>query len=214
MRRERQQGNITYLEGNIGPGKSTIIEWLNNKYDDVATYCEPVKTWMECGVFQACCEDPDKYMYAFQTVALTTKLVRKYSTDKYNLSERSGIADRYVFMETNKHHLTRIELDSYDLYYNDLLRICGGFKPSAKFIILECSPEICMKRIIDRSRDGETSITIDYLQKLDMAQKNNLIPYLQEHNYRIKIINVEADLINDIKTRDEILDKIHEFMKQ
>ena len=75
---------IIYLEGNIGSGKSTLIEFLQTyiteKNLDADVILEPVEEWMETkdsnetNILEHYYQDAKKYGFAFQINALLSRV--------------------------------------------------------------------------------------------------------------------------------------------
>jgi deoxyadenosine/deoxycytidine kinase len=169
---------IVYIEGNIGIGKSTLLsnldkEDLKKKYNYKVFY-EPVDNWIEVGILDKFYEDPAKYCYLFQSYCLFTRFNILKKIDKSNLDfvfiERSIFTDKYVFAKSCKElgTMSDIEFDIYDKWFTHYLNCHPN---DYMFIHLTLEPETCLQRIKKRSRNAETSISLDYLKLLDKNEK-------------------------------------------
>ena len=92
------------IEGNIGSGKTTLINKLREK-EKYEVIEEPVNQWLSIkgdsnknllGLFY---EDPQRYAYLFQTMVFKTRLqsLDKPQEKDIRFSERSIWTDKYVF---------------------------------------------------------------------------------------------------------------------
>ena len=163
---------IIYVEGNIGTGKSTFLkqlddEKLKKKYNYDVIY-EPVDEWQRIGILEKFYSDPKKYCYLFQSYCLFSRfnLLDKIDDNlDYIFIERSIFSDHNVFAKGCKYlnQLNDIEYDIYKIWFDKFKTV----HPIDYYhIYLQLEPEICLQRIIQRNRNEETNITIEYLQLL------------------------------------------------
>ena len=167
---------IISLEGNIGAGKSTIFNKLQQYYSNnpkVVFIKEPVDIWSEIkdekndNILVNYYRDPQKYAFGFQTMVYATQYKLYLDTIKENpdckliISERSMDAARNVFAKLLKqdNHIDEIHFKIYDMLYN-----MNKYNLNYVFYI-DVKVDICHDRITTRSRDGENEISLDYLTK-------------------------------------------------
>lgn len=173
---------IIYLEGNIGSGKSTLInflkEYIEDKNIDADVILEPVEEWMKTedskhtNILQHYYQDQQKFGFAFQINALLSRVKKveeqiKKSKKSVHFVERSIFTDKNVFLEANYQtgNITEIE---YVIYHQWFDWILSNFKHDPSGIVyLNTSASICHNRINQRNRTGEESIPIDYLEMLE-----------------------------------------------
>ena len=182
---------MIYIEGNIGVGKTTLLDTLREYHFNVIT--EPVEQWGE--ILQLYYKNKTKYSFKFQMKILLTwleKFILLNETDLY-FTERSLFSGRDIFFDTMCKNGYVSDKDKCE-YYECFDKLVGVscinkiIKPSA-FIYLKASPEICFKRIQERKRVGEEHITLEYLETLDSChqkwineQRENGIPVLEIDN--------------------------------
>lgn len=181
---------ILSIEGNIGAGKSTILETIHAS-KTIVYLKEPVDIWSQIKdtsgetILAKYYKDPLKYAFPFQILALTTRLseirrtIRENPDCKIILCERSLETDRQIFAKM-LYDEGKIDDVSYQIYQklfdtNQLEIPLGGV------IYLDTPSEICFERIKKRARVGEESIPLEYLQKCDNYHKEWLnqpdLPY-------------------------------------
>ena len=175
---------LVSLEGNIGAGKSTLLEALAQRLGEQVSSVgstnwiflrEPVHIWDEIRdsegttILSKFYANPAKYAFAFQIMAYTTRLhelrrlLRENPQCRGVICERSLEADKHIFAKM-LHSDGLIEDVMYNIYerffneYEDMYKVSG-------IIYVDADPEVCHQRIIKRSRDGETNITLEYLTK-------------------------------------------------
>lgn len=165
---------IIAVEGNIGSGKSTILNILRKKYggnDNIIFVDEPVSEWNEIkdkdkSILELFYADKKKYSFAFQILAYITRLRKllralEQGEDKIIICERSIYTDKYVFakMLYQQNFISNIEWKTYNYWFDT-------FKEKTKLntiIYVNTSPEICFERIKKRNRTGESDIPLEYL---------------------------------------------------
>ena len=161
---------IFSIEGNIGSGKSTLIDLLKKQKG----YCflpEPVDVWNEIKdssgvtILEKYYKDPKKYAFSFQMMAYITRLdiIKKHIVDNDTIliTERSIYTDREIFAK-----MLHQNGDIEDVEYNIYLRWFDEFSTIHLdgIIYIKTTPEICLSRVEKRNRKGEESIPLSYLQ--------------------------------------------------
>jgi len=169
------------LDGTIGAGKSTLLEALKVAAPELTVLPEPVGDWLtlknEAGesLLSLFYKDTPRWAYTFQNCAILTRLIATMTTLKsYTpipgkrpilITERSVLTDRYVFARMMKEegHMSSLEWDLYlkwfEFFAKDL--------PVKGILYLTTPPPLAKERIVHRSREGEGSISLDYLTTLD-----------------------------------------------
>ncbi len=159
-----------FVEGNIGCGKSSFLGELEKL--GIPVLQEPVDTWSRVknengkNIIEEFYTDPKRHAYLFQSIAFRSRVIAMSQlTQTKTVVERSVFTDRNVFAETVRTdgHMTNIEWDDYIKWFDWVIDKCP--KPE-KFVYLRTNPETCLKRIGYRARSGESTISLDYLQKL------------------------------------------------
>lgn len=172
---------IISVEGNIGAGKSTLVEALKQRYanrNDILFLQEPVDVWSKIkqygkNILELFYENPQKYSFAFQILAYTTRLQLIEGAVEYAqengintiVMERSLDADRNIFAKM-LHADGTMEPAMYQIY---LMMSEDGFKKyNADGILwVHAGPQTCFERIQKRGREGEDKISMEYLETCD-----------------------------------------------
>ena len=180
---------VTSIDGNIGSGKSTLMANLREYYKDdpnVIFLKEPVDEWEqvkdENGVtmLEKFYEDPEKYAFSFQMMAYISRLkVFKDAIKNVNsskkvsiITERSLYTDKMVFAKM-LYDSKKIEHINYQIYLTWFDTFSEEF-PVHKVIYVKTDPEKCHSRILKRSREGESLISLEYLKSCDNYHNNML----------------------------------------
>lgn len=216
--------SIVSIEGNIGSGKSTLIEHLKNNYEkeNIIYLEEPVKEWTNIkdkdgtNILVKFYEDQKKYSFAFQMMAYISRLDLLRRTIKENpgaiiITERSLYTDKYVFakMLYDSNKIEEIEYNIYNKWFSSMVDLA----PLDKVIYMKTSADTSFNRILKRSRDGENNIEKDYIEKCN-DYHNEMYKKLNDSDNIKKII---IDCTNNIEEENNLLDvwsnEIMDFIK-
>jgi deoxycitidine kinase len=198
------------IEGNIGSGKSTLVEYLKSlgKYIFVD---EPVNEWITIkdntgsNALECFYKNQKENAFCFQVLAYITRLKKLIDTVKNNpsnviiITERSIETDRNVFakMLYEDNLISSIEWETYNYWFNT-------FKDVSKvdmIIYIKTSPDKCLERINIRNRSEESNIKAEYLEKCNKYHNdwlnnddNNKIITIDGHDsidiIRNKVLNI------------------------
>lgn len=191
---------IVSVEGNIGAGKTTILNKMQKENTDTSIVFirEPVDMWESFKdndgntIISKFYENPEKYSFQFQVMAFTTRLfllkdtIEKNPNAKIFICERSLEADKEIFanMLHNDKLMDDISFKIYKQYFQDSLNPL--YKLSG-IIYINTSPVTSFERIAIRNREGESNITMTYLEKCHNAHK------LWLHNFDKPILSIDSN---------------------
>ena len=175
------------IEGNIGSGKSTLLAELQEIYSTnpkIVFLKEPVDDWSEIRdangitMLEKFYANQERYSFPFQMMAFISRLsvLKKAMSEHRNsiiITERSLYTDKCVFAKM-LHDSRHIEDVNYQIYLKWFDEFSKDF-PVDQVVYVRADPEICQRRIKTRSRTGESTISLDYLQEC--------------HNYHDEFIN-------------------------
>lgn len=213
---------LVSIEGNIGSGKSTIVNYLKTLNKNIIFVDEPVEEWLQIkdkngdNALECFYKDQKKNAFCFQILAYITrlkKLLEHINSNNIIITERSIETDRNVFakMLYEDGLLSSFEWETYNYWFDT-------FKNASKvsmIIYIKTSPTKCMERINIRNRTEESSIKYEYLDKCDkyhnewLAENNHNIKIIDGHdtihNIREKVVKIIDDLLPENKTASLIL---------
>lgn len=211
---------IISIEGNIGSGKSTILDLLKNeckKIDNVIFLQEPVNEWNEIKdnngitILEKFYADQEKYSFAFQMMAYISRLslLKKTICENRNaiiITERCLETDRHVFakMLYDSGKIEEIEYTIYLKWFDEFIEETRV----NKMVYLKTSPETSYFRIGKRSRTGESSISLDYLIQCDKYHQD----MVNNINIEKMVINCDDDIEQNSKIMEKWIDKIKNFI--
>jgi len=167
------------VEGNIGGGKTTMINLLRKHYPEFEIIDEPVDVWTSMkdeegrSLLELFYNDKQRWSYTFQNAAFITRylsafeaLKKPITRDTVYISERGVLTDRYVFATMLKDDglLNQVEWGLYTKWFDhfsSLIHVNG-------IVYIETKSDVCSSRIKHRARQGEDGIPMDYLVALDV----------------------------------------------
>lgn len=191
---------LVSIEGNIGAGKSTLLKRLRSTHPEWTFIEEPISAWFSicnedgANILEAFYKDRKRWSYTFQNCALLTRYqyiedaVNKYRENMVNkhsksthifLTERCLDTDYHVFTKM-LHAEGSINSMEMQLYEKLLRQLQLTSTKLAAIIHVNTPPALSAERIKQRGRNGEESISLDYLKSLDKFQnqwiENTSIP--------------------------------------
>lgn len=196
------------IEGNIGAGKTTLINAIRNRFNNtVCVIEEDIERWttMESNdgtlnLLKLFYETPMLYGHMLQHCVLMNQIrdMMDLSNKKYVITDRCPLSTVNVF--------TNVMADDGILKPGDVLFIrhmCRVFYPESfkpkLHIYLRCSPAKCMERIQRRGRPEEADIQIEYIEKLHNMHED----WLSESDIPVEIFDTNEDY-----NIDEYVDRI------
>ena len=181
---------IFSIEGNIGSGKSTLVEYLKKNLNKIEKYKviylqEPVDIWNTVtdqhgvGILEKYYSDQKKYAFSFQMMAYITRLsqlrnlIRESPDYTVILTERCLYTDYNIFakMLYDSGLIEPIEYSIYCKWFNQFI----DETDVSGFIYLKTTPETCMNRVTLRNRDGESKLSLEYLKNCHNYHENWLV---------------------------------------
>tara|TARA_Y200000002_G_C22535359_1_gene601574 strand:+ start:39 stop:779 length:741 start_codon:yes stop_codon:yes gene_type:complete len=211
---------VISIEGNIGSGKTKLIEELKNNLSqnkNIIFLKEPSKYWNNLkdkennNILYKFYNDKKRWSYTFQNFAYLTRaklLLNSINENKYNyfqnpkiiITERSIETDKNVFtkMLYEEKHITDLEYKLYNEWFDYLY-------PEIKvknIVYLRTLPETAYERMSNNSKNEDYLIPKDYLQMIhkfhdDWLTKNN-------ENYNICYLNGEKNINFDLNHVNKI----------
>lgn len=153
------------IEGNIGAGKSTVLSILRNL--GVITREEPIDVWrgVDENLLEKLYEDPKKYSFAFQKLAIeTTKII---DGNEPMITERSVYSTFHVFTELAREKLYLNEqqyTELHELYKHTI----STQVPIEAIIYIRTPAKTCFERVkIRKRKEEEGKLDLKVLEQLE-----------------------------------------------
>lgn len=212
---------IVSIDGNIGSGKSTILKFLEVFFGDkkdIIFLDEPVSEWEKIKdkdnvtIIEKFYNNQTKYSFAFQMMAYISRLSLLKDAIEKNpnaiiITERCLNTDRYVFskMLYDDGKLEDVEYQIYLKWFDNFTYLQNIHKT----IYLKTDPDICYKRINKRNRDGESNISLEYLQNCDKYHEDMINNTTKDN---CLIIDSNIDIFENKEINDFWLKSIEKFI--
>lgn len=191
------------IDGNIGSGKSTILNLLSEQTFNKPIYILKENTQAWNNLLQLFYKDMNRYAFSLQMMILKDHIyaARIKSNDEIWIVERSFYSCIYVFGKNllEKNLINQIEYDLMINYVDTFL-----IQNFQHLIYLDCDPNTCYERIQTRDKI-DTSIPLDYIKDIDLKYKemiNNDI-FSKNNSPKIHVINSNRDMnevLSDVKS--------------
>ena len=171
---------IISIEGNIGSGKSTVVNSLKEFYKEngksiIYFLEEPVDEWVEIkdtsgkNIIEKFYENKERYSFSFQMMSYISRLAMlkraiKYCNEngyKIIVCERSLQTDKNVFCQMlyDTMQIEEVEFQIYNKWFYEFISEI----PKIYYIYIHTNPQVAYERVIKRQRKGET-INLEYLE--------------------------------------------------
>jgi thymidine kinase/deoxynucleoside kinase len=198
------------IEGNIGAGKTTLINSICKKTDSISFIKEDINRWTnivpENNLLELFYYDPVKYGYMLQHCVIMNQIkdIKKLGTKDIIVTDRCPESSSKVFAYIM--HICGQLTDTELILFNQLkdLLYTKDIHPSL-YIYLRCTPEKCLERIKKRGRKAEKDINFNYLEMLHYAHEQWLS---HDKTINVHIIDVSEDIDIDVLT-DQVLKLIN-----
>ena len=217
---------LIYVEGNIGSGKSTLMDLCRSR-ENLEVIGEPVEKWQKFYTHNFL-----KYKYQdkrpeiqlmFQLMVNLTRLDQLNEarpTEKTIMMERSILSGFQIFTKTALHREEISGLENCMLHFMNKIfteKGLGDFCKPDLIIYLRTDPEVCMQRLKHRGRWEEKGIEIEYLNQLHQAHEEWLgIQYRNRPDYDIPcpVVTLDGNRTDDeypqlLAQLDEELEKLN-----
>jgi deoxyadenosine/deoxycytidine kinase len=192
------------IAGNMGAGKSTLVEFLSRIYG-VSPFYEPNENNPYLPDFYA---DMKRWSFHSQLYFLSNKFKLHLELDRAPgvvVLDRTIFEDAEVFA-TALHDMKRMDDRDWDTYWGFYESILDAIRPPDLMIYLRCSMKTLRKRIRMRGREMEKDIPLAYLKRLDRLYENWIASYEMSDVLILETDNL--DYIHDVVHRLDVMERI------
>lgn len=175
--------------GNIASGKTTLCQNLQKK---LPTTFEEFK---RNPFYEAFYHNP--VAHAFETEV--TFLLQHYHSIKTHPTNDLLACD-FSLLQDLAYADVNLTGNRYHIFLELFREIQQELGHPRSIIYLTCPEDILLERIIDRNREAETSITIDYLKSLAGA----LAARVRSASSQVNVISIKSDLVDFRRNVDDI----------
>lgn len=196
------------IAGNIGVGKSTLVEFLSRTYA-ISPYYEPSEDNPYLPDFY---RDMKRWAFHSQVYFLGSKFRIHQELDR---SPGLVALDRTIFEDaeifaTALYDMRCIDKRDWATYWKLYQSILQAIRPPDLMIYLRCSMPALRKRIRQRGRSMEASVPLAYLKRLERLYEKWIASYDMSELLILDTDNM--DYIHDLVHRLDIMQKIEAML--
>jgi len=192
------------IAGNMGSGKSTLVEFLSRTYG-VTPFYEPNDENPYLADFY---KDMRGWAFQSQLYFLSNKFRLHQELDR-----QSGVValDRTIFEDaeifaTALYQMRKISKRDWETYQGFYGAILDAIQPPDLMIYLRCSMRTLRQRIRLRGRKMEQDVPLPYLKRLDRLYENWISSYAMSD---VLVLETDKlDYIHDLVHRLDVMERI------
>jgi deoxyadenosine/deoxycytidine kinase len=192
------------IAGNMGVGKSTLVEFLSRTYG-VSPFYEPNENNPYLPDFYS---DMKRWSFHSQLYFLSNKFKLHLELDRAPgvvVLDRTIFEDAEVFA-TALHDMKRMDDRDWNTYWGFYESILDAIRPPDLMIYLRCSMRTLRKRIRMRGREMEKDVPLAYLKRLEVLYENWIASYEMSDVLVLETDNL--DYIHDVVHRLDVMERI------
>jgi deoxyadenosine/deoxycytidine kinase len=192
------------IAGNMGSGKSTLVEFLSRTYN-VTPFYEPNDENPYLGDFY---KDMKAWAFQSQLYFLSNKFRLHQELDRQDgvvALDRTIFEDAEIFA-TALHQMRKISKRDWATYQSFYGAILDAIRPPDLMIYLRCSMRTLRQRIRLRGRKMEQDVPLAYLKRLERLYDGWISSYSMSDILVLETDNL--DYIHDLVHRLDVMQRI------
>ena len=192
------------IAGNIGSGKSTLVEFLSRTYA-VSPFYEPNDQNPYLPDFY---RDMKRWAFHSQVYFLGSKFRLHQELDRtpgVSILDRTIFEDAEIFARA-LHEMRRIDGRDWETYRELYRAVLEAIKPPDLMIYLRCSMRTLRKRIRLRGRAMEQDVPLAYLKRLDTLYEAWIASYRMSD--LLVLETDKLDYVSDLVHRLDVMQRI------
>ncbi|MDJ0749707.1 MAG: deoxynucleoside kinase [Woeseiaceae bacterium] len=196
------------IAGNMGSGKSTLVEFLHRTYG-VAPFYEPNDENPYLADFY---KDMKRWAFQSQLYFLSNKFRLHQELDRQPgvvALDRTIFEDAEIFA-TALHQMRKISKRDWATYRGFYEAILDAIRPPDLLIYLRCSMRPLRQRIRLRGRRMERDVSLTYLKRLERLYEDWIGDYDMSEVLVLETDNL--DYINDVIHRLDVMERIESVL--
>ena len=208
MAAARDKRKFIAIAGNIGAGKSSLLDFLTSTYD-VAPFYEPNELNPYLEDFY---RDMKRWAFQSQLFFLSSKFRIHQEADRTPgvvVQDRTIFEDAEIFA-TALHQMRKIDKRDWKTYWSFYRCILEAIRPPDLMIYLRCPMRTIRRRIKLRGRPMEQNIPLSYLKRLERLYEEWI------ENYDLGEVLVldshRLDFVNDLVDRQDVHERIEALL--
>ena len=198
------------IAGNMGAGKSTLVEFLHRTYD-IQPFYEPNDENPYLVDFY---KDMKRWAFQSQLYFLSNKFRLHQELDRQPgvvALDRTIFEDAEIFA-TALHQMRKISKRDWETYLGFYHAILDAIRPPDLMVYLRCSMRTLRQRIRLRGRRMEQDVPLSYLKRLDRNYETWIANYSMGEVLVLETDNL--DYIHDLVARLDVMERIEAMLPQ
>ena len=201
-------GKTIAIAGNIGTGKSSLVEFLTRTYG-IEPFYEPNDENPYLPDFY---EDMQRWAFHSQLYFLSNKFRLHQQLEQLSgvvVLDRTIYEDAEIFA-TALYKMRKFNGRDWETYWNFYQTILNAIKPPDLMIYLRCSMRTLRKRIRLRGRAMERDIPLSYLKRLEGLYDQ----WLESYPYgEVLVLETDKlDYINDMVDCLDVMERVEALL--
>lgn len=201
-------GKTIAIAGNIGTGKSSLVEFLTRTYG-IEPFYEPNDENPYLPDFY---QDMNRWAFHSQLYFLSNKFRMHQQLERVSgvvVLDRTIYEDAEIFA-TALHNMRNFTGRDWDTYWNFYQIILDAIRPPDLMIYLRCSMRTLRKRIRLRGRAMEQAIPLAYLKRLEKLYEQWVTTY--QFGEVLILETDKLDYINDMVDCLEVMERVEALL--
>jgi deoxyadenosine/deoxycytidine kinase len=201
-------GKTIAIAGNIGAGKSSLVEFLSRTYG-IQPFYEPNDENPYLPDFY---QDMKRWAFHSQLYFLSNKFRMHQQLEQMSgvvVLDRSIYEDAEIFASA-LHDMRKFTGRDWDTYWNFYQIILDSIRPPDLMIYLRCSMRTLRQRIRMRGREMEQDIPLSYLKRLDGLYEQWLANY--QFGEVLVLETDKLDYINDMVDCLDVMERVEALL--
>jgi deoxyadenosine/deoxycytidine kinase len=206
--RQKTGGKTIAIAGNIGTGKSSLVEFLTRTYG-IQPFYEPNDENPYLPDFY---QDMKRWAFHSQLYFLSNKFRMHQQLEQVSgvvVLDRTIYEDAEIFA-TALHDMRHFTGRDWETYWNFYQIILDAIRPPDLMIYLKCSMRTLRQRIRLRGREMEQDIPLAYLKRLERLYDNWLASFTLS-----EVLVLETDKLdycNDMLDCLEVMERVEALL--
>lgn len=196
------------IAGNIGAGKSSLVDFLKTSYG-IEPFYEPNEENPYLADFYT---DMRRWAFHSQIYFLASKFAIHQRLDRtpgVSVMDRTLFEDAEIFA-CALHRMRCIDKRDWQTYQDFYQTILGAIRPPDLLIYLRCPLRTLRKRIALRGRNMEQDIPASYLKRLERLYEDWIGRW--DRSEVLVLDSDRIDFVNDLMYRLDVMERIEKLL--
>jgi deoxyadenosine/deoxycytidine kinase len=213
------------VEGNIGTGKTTMLEAIKKHMPYLSVQFESVAQWQKSenseSILQRFYNDAPRWAYTMEIASLKTRIPEHISLqENKNITqvlERSIYSGLHCFAYNGylSKFLQPVEWEVFKQWFDFAVRKC---ETPRGFIYLQADPKVSYERTKKRNRAEESTLPLDYINQIHQRHEEFLVHKKNVHHSiketPVLVLDCNEDLATDQAALFNRLEQIERFIAE